>query len=73
MILMAFQLAAGATMHVGAVVVRPHSVSFENGRIVVRVPEGVAIGAEGGRLRRGRDGRMLIDPQRPLVRVVLTY
>jgi hypothetical protein len=73
MILMAFQLAAGATMNVGAVVVRPQVVSFEGGRIVVRVAEGVAVGAEGGRVRRARDGRVLIDPQRPLVRIVLTY
>jgi hypothetical protein len=73
MILMAFQLAAGATMHVGAVVVRPHAVTFEHGRIVVRAAEGVRVGAEGGRVRRARDGSVLIDPQRPLVRVVVTY
>jgi hypothetical protein len=73
MILIAFQLAAGATMHVGAVVVRPHAVTFEHGRIVVRAAEGVRIGAEGGRLRRARDGRVLIEPRRSLVRIVLTY
>jgi hypothetical protein len=73
MILMAFQLAAGATMHVGAVVVRPQAVRLEHGRIVVRVAEGVSVGAEGGRIRRARDGSVLIDPERPLVRIVLTY
>jgi len=73
MIVLAFQLAASATMHVGAVVVRPQVVRFEHGRIVVRVAEGVSVGAEGGRVGRARDGSVLIDPQRPLVRVVLTY
>ena len=73
MILLAFQLAAGATMHVGAVVVRPHAVSVESGRIVIRAAAGFSVSAEGGRIRRARDGAVLIDPQRPLVRVVLTY
>ena len=73
MMLMAFQLAAGTTMHVGAVVVRPHAVSVESGRIVIRAAADVSVSAEGGRLRRAPDGTVSIVPQRPFVRVVLTY
>ena len=73
MILIAFQLAAEATMYVGAVVVRPPAVSVERGRVVVRAAEGVVVDAEGGRVSRARDGSILIEPRRPLVRVVLTY
>jgi hypothetical protein len=74
---MALQLAAQvSTMHVGAVVVRPSPrplVAVEGGRILVRVAEGVTVGAEGGRVSRARDGAVIVDPERPLVRIVLTY
>jgi hypothetical protein len=33
----------------------------------------VTVGAEGGRVRRARDGAVIVDPERPLVRIVLTY
>jgi Tfp pilus assembly protein FimT len=73
----AFPQSSGATLSVGATVVRPDlapQVTVGHGRAVVSNVTNVAVSAEGGTVRRGRNGTLLVTPAGPgPVRIVFTY
>ena len=73
----AFPQSSGATLSVGATVIRPDlapRISLGPGRAMVSNVANVAVSAEGGTVRRARDGTLLVTPTGAgPVRIVFTY
>jgi hypothetical protein len=75
--LLVLAASATASLSVRATVVRPAqapALAIERGTVVIRNAASVAVSAEGGIVRRGPPGTMLVAPDRlAALRITLTY